>query len=44
QAEVYGVFHYISLSQSQLDYTLEVLQGLFALAFLFGHPELLRRP
>jgi hypothetical protein len=37
QAEVYGVFHHISLSQSRLGYTFEALQGLFAVAFLFVH-------
>jgi len=43
QAELYGVFHHIFLSQSLLDYTLEALQGLSAVAFLFVHQELLRR-
>ncbi len=44
QAEVYGVFHHRSLIQSQLDHTLEALQGLFAEAILSVHQELLRRP
>jgi hypothetical protein len=33
QAEFYGVFHHISLSQSLLGYALEAHQDLFAVAF-----------
>jgi hypothetical protein len=43
QTKIYGVYHYISLSQSLLDYIHEALGGLFAVAFLSGHQELLRR-
>jgi hypothetical protein len=43
QADMYGVLHHISLSQSQLSYALEALYGLLAVAFLFVHQVLLRR-